>query len=107
MGSVPKGVATSFLLEEPSKTPVWLPCSGHVQEQKRPTPRLADDNPAPLELVEAGPRVFPFGCLSWWTFETSGLIVCRGSVTPPRAGGGMVPSSALHGDLNVPSLHDP
>ena len=42
-----------------------------------------------------------------YVYETSGLIVCRGSVTPPRAGGGMVPPSALHGDLNVPSLHDP
>jgi hypothetical protein len=34
-----------FLNEEPSKTAVWLPCSGHVQEQKRLPPRLADMSP--------------------------------------------------------------
>ena len=34
----------SFSNKEPSKTTVWLPCSGHVQEQKRLPPRLANDS---------------------------------------------------------------
>ena len=34
----------SFLNKEPSKPTVWLPCSGHVQEQKRLPPRLANDS---------------------------------------------------------------
>jgi len=34
----------SFSNKEPSKTSVWLPCSGHVQEQKRLPPRLANDS---------------------------------------------------------------
>jgi hypothetical protein len=32
----------SFSNKEPSKTTVWLPCSGHVQEQKKLPPRLDD-----------------------------------------------------------------
>jgi hypothetical protein len=34
----------SFSNKEPSKTTVWLPCSGHFQEQKRLPPRLADES---------------------------------------------------------------
>ena len=34
----------SFSNKEPSKTTVWLPCSRHVQEQKRLPPRLADES---------------------------------------------------------------
>jgi hypothetical protein len=30
--------------KEPSKTAVWLPCSGHVQEQKRLPPRIPDES---------------------------------------------------------------
>jgi hypothetical protein len=30
--------------KEPSKTAVWLPCPGHVQEQKRLPPRIPDES---------------------------------------------------------------
>ena len=50
VGSVPKGVATLFFSnKEPSKTSVWLPCSGHVQEQKRLPPWLANDSTCGLQ----------------------------------------------------------
>jgi hypothetical protein len=39
----------SFSNKEPSKTTVWLPCSGHVQEQKRLPPRLANDSNRSLQ----------------------------------------------------------
>jgi hypothetical protein len=48
-GSCPKvWPPCSFSNKEPSKTSVWLPCSGHVQEQKRPPPRLADESNSSL-----------------------------------------------------------
>ena len=39
----------SFSNKEPSKTTVWLPCSGHVQEQKRLPPRLANNSNRSLQ----------------------------------------------------------
>ena len=39
----------SFLNKEPSKPTVWLPCSGHVQEQKRLPLRLANDSTRGLQ----------------------------------------------------------
>jgi hypothetical protein len=39
----------SFLNKEPSKNTVWLPCSGHVQEQKRLPLRLANDSTRGLQ----------------------------------------------------------
>ena len=39
----------SFSNKEPSKTTVWLPCSGHVLEQKRLPPRLADESNRDLQ----------------------------------------------------------
>ena len=39
----------SFSNKEPSKTSVWLPCFGHVQEQKRLPPWLANDSTCGLQ----------------------------------------------------------
>ena len=39
----------SFSNKEPSKTTVCLPCSGHVQEQKRLPPWLANDSTCGLQ----------------------------------------------------------
>ena len=39
----------SFSNKEPSKTSAWLPCSGHVPEQKRLPPRLADESNRSLQ----------------------------------------------------------
>ena len=39
----------SFSNKEPSKTTVCLPCSGHVQEQKRLPPRLANNSNRSLQ----------------------------------------------------------
>jgi hypothetical protein len=117
----------SFPNKEPSKTTVWLPCSGHVQEQKRLPPRLADMGPCGSRgsrqrrgfLLRACLCLVMHSYLCLCRFQQRGqhdnacllvfvlhacLCLCSGLWLPPRFVDTATASSRRTSTLNPPSL---